>query len=160
MSSDPNSDCLSESELSRLSNEQLVGYIAEMRDGGRPQCTKQALAVLAFGYWDLVHYMVADKVPGADVDDIAAAVIESALRSAFDGRSVGEFVNWLKMIARRRVADFHRGRERKPGAEPLPGEHQGDETIFGAEPYSDAETEVVHIREAAGRVLEQRNEDG
>jgi DNA-directed RNA polymerase specialized sigma24 family protein len=119
------------------------------------------LAVLAFGRWDLVRYIVAQKVPAQEVDDVTALVIESALKSAFDGRSIGEFVNWLKMIAVRRRADFHRDRERGPDTVALPTDGEkddGERTLFDPEPGSEDDTDLVHYREAAGRVLERRSE--
>jgi DNA-directed RNA polymerase specialized sigma24 family protein len=161
MADDADRDCLSESELSRLSDERLLAYIVEQREAGRPHCAKPALAVLAWGYWDLVCYVVGQKLPRQEVEDVAAQVMEGALKSAFDGRSVGEFVNWLKMIAVRRRADFHRDRERDPDTVPLPTggeEDDGERTLFGPEPGSEDDTDLVHYREAAGRVLERRSE--
>jgi DNA-directed RNA polymerase specialized sigma24 family protein len=158
MPEDPDKPCLSETELSRLSDEQLLAYIVEQRDAGRAQCTKQALAVLAFGHWGRIRYWVAAKVPSGEVDDVTAAVIESALSSAFDGRSIGRFIAWLKVIAQRRIADFHRGVERSPGLEPLADEHQGEEEVFGEQPAEESEEEAVLIRETVGRVLEGRSE--
>ena len=54
------------------------------------------------------------KVPREDADDVAQEVFISALKSAFDGNSVGEFVNWLQTITKRRVADYHRARPDDP----------------------------------------------
>ena len=160
MNDDADRDCRSESELDRLSTEQLLAYVLEQRDAGRPQCAKRALALLAWGYWGLVCYVVAAKVPEQDVDDVAGQVMESALKSAFEGTSVGEFVNWLKVIAKRRRADYHRDREKEPPVGPLPG--QGDESdepgLFGPEPGTEDDTELAHFRDAAGRVLEHRKE--
>jgi DNA-directed RNA polymerase specialized sigma24 family protein len=154
----PDEDCLPERELAKLSNEQLLDYIVEQRDAGRPQCAKAALAVLAFGYWDLAYYLVGKNVPTADVQDVTATVIESALKSAFEGKSVGEFVNWLKTIASRRVADYHRDRERRIDADPLPSEHEGDETLFGPEPADEFDAGEISLRETAYRLLERRQE--
>ena len=158
MPDDQDKPCLSETELSRFSDEQLLAYIVEQRESGRPQCAKQALAVLAFGHWGRVHYWVAAKVPAGDVEDVTAAVVESALGSAFDGRSIGRFIAWLKVIAQRRIADYHRGAERSPDVEPLRDEHQGDEEVFGEQPSEESEEEAILTREAVGRVLETRSE--
>lgn len=157
MPDDPDKPCLSETELSRFSDEQLLAYIVEQREAGRSQCTKQALAVLAFGHWDRIHYWVAAKVPTGDVDDVTAAVVESALTSAFDGRSIGRFIAWLKVIAKRRIADFHGKAERSLDLEPLAVEHQGEEEFFGEQPSEGSEEEAVLIRETVGRLLEGRS---
>jgi DNA-directed RNA polymerase specialized sigma24 family protein len=158
MPDDQDKPCLSETELSRFSDEQLLAYIVEQRESGRPQCAKQALAVLAFGHWDRVYYWVAAKVPAGDVEDVTAVVIESALGSAFDGRSIGRFIAWLKVIAQRRIADYHRGAERVPGLEPLADEHEGEEEVFGEQPAEGSQEEAILTREAVGRVLEDRSE--
>lgn len=158
MAPDEETDCRSEAELARLSNEELLDYVVAMREAGRPECAKRALAILAYGYEGLVHYMVADRVPARDVDDVAQTVLISALRSVFLGKTMGEFVNWLKVIARRRIADYHGGVEREPDMLPLADEHEEDEEIFGARPASEAESGAIQTREAFGRVLEGRGD--
>ena len=53
-------------------------------------------------------------------------VMLAAIKSAFDGTSIGEFVVWLnRIVARRGIADFHRDREDDPKVGPLPTEHHG-----------------------------------
>lgn len=145
-------------ELSKLSDEALLAYIQEQREANRPECAKHAIQVLAFGHLERIHYLVAGKVPPEDVDEVAGIVLDSALHSAFDGRSVGEFIVWLKVIARRRIADYHRRREGRPVTTPLVSEHGGEEEIWGEEPAADDDADVIAIREAAGRVLERRTE--
>ncbi len=151
--------CKSEAELDLLGDEQLLAYVIEMREAGRDDCLRAAFGVLAFGYWDFVASLVSKKANPRDIEDLTAVVIESALRSAFDGKTIGEFVNWLKTITARRIADFYRTREGRPSAEPLPSEHAGDDTIFANEPVSEEEGyAAIEIREAAGRVLAGRKE--
>jgi len=75
-----------------------------------------ALRILVFGHWANVERRVRLKVPSADVEDVTADVIYSAVRSAFSGASVGEFVSWLDTITRRRIADYHRARQDPPVA--------------------------------------------
>lgn len=158
MTNGPETDCISESELDRLGTEELVAYMAEQRDSGRPECAKRAMAVLAWGYWDFVCVQVAVKVETQDVEDVGGAALESALRSSFQGKSVGEFVNWLKVIVSRRIADYHRSREREPDIAPLVGEHGDEEEIFGDEPYDADESGAIAVREVTAKVLEERNE--
>ena len=162
MSADPSEfrDCRSEGELAALSDEALLAYIVAEREARRPLCVKRAVSILAFAYEDFVHYKVADKVPPEDVDDVVGTVLESVVKSAFDGRSVGELKSWLKVITQRRIADYHEARGRTPETTPLPGggSDDGEDAVWGIEPGVGDETDVVAIREAAGRVLETRSE--
>lgn len=99
-----------EHELETLDDDVLVSHMREARDAGdRPQAVL-ALQILVFGHWDNVRRRVLLKVPAPDVEDVTGDVIASAIRSAFDGTSVGEFVSWLSRITARRIADFHRDR--------------------------------------------------
>lgn len=137
----PNDDfnCLSESELQRLSSDELIKYIREATDAGRADGAKSALAILCYRHFDDVKRRIALRVPRAEVEDQAMIVMVAALKSAFDGTSIGEFKNWLnKIVARRGIADFHRDREDDPHVGPLPTENQGDEDVWGEEP-SDAD---------------------
>src|SRR5262245_4995603 len=78
-----------------------------------------ALAILVYGHWQNVERRVRMKVPANNVDDLTGDIIVDAIASAFEGKSVGEFVSWLNTITQRSIADFYRrgpGRM-KPGAE-------------------------------------------
>lgn len=153
-------DCRSEGELAALSDEALLAHIVAEREADRPHCVKRAVSILAFGYEDWIRYRVRDKIPIEDVDDVAGTVLESVVRSAFDGRSVGELKSWLKVIVQRRVADYYDHRGRTIQTSPLPdgGNEDGDDGVWGIEPSVGDETDVIAVREAAGRVLEQRND--
>ena len=158
MSEERAEDCRPEHELDRLSDEQLLAYIDEQREAGRPECAKQAFAILAFGHWGRVNGWVAAKVPPDHVEDVAMAVIESTVKAAFDGKTVGEFVNFLKVITGRRIADHTDTAARRLSTEPLQDEHEGSEDVFGAQPSVPSEEEAVLIRECVGRVLERLSE--
>lgn len=106
--SDENFHERSEHELSALSDEQLLAYIKRARDTGRTATMTQAVRVLVWGYLRLVEYRVALKVPRHEADEVVGEIIESALKSAFDGVSKGEFHNWIHTIADRRIADHFR----------------------------------------------------
>lgn len=125
---------LREHELQLLSDDQLIDYVRAARDAGRYGALKLGLAILVFGYMDTVIQRVRLKVPDEDVEDVAAIAVESAAASAFDGRSIGEFRSWLHTITDRRIADYHKRKEGKPKADPLPTEHLGDEEQWGDEP--------------------------
>ncbi len=100
-----------------------------------PTARRSALAILCCRHFDDVVRRVALRVPAEQVEDQAMTVILAAIKSAFDGTSIGEFRVWLnRIIARRGIADFHRDREDDPQVGPLPTEHQGDEEVWGEEP--------------------------
>jgi DNA-directed RNA polymerase specialized sigma24 family protein len=98
---------LGEAELTRLDDDALIGYVRTARRAGHPSA-RDALAVLVFGHWHNVARRVALKVPPASVEDVTSDVLVSAIQSAFDGVSEGEFAVWLRTITARRIADFHR----------------------------------------------------
>ncbi len=112
-----------EAELARLSDDELIAEIATARDAGHNDAARAALGVLAFRRYDDVRRRILIKVPYEDADDVASEVFISALKSAFDGNSVGEFVKWLQTITKRRVADYHRAR---PDEATLPLAEEGD----------------------------------
>ena len=74
---------------------------------------KPAIAVLVYGYWDNLVNRARLKLPDADAEDVAAEAIASAIASAFDGKSVGEFRSWLHTILSRRIADWWEARAQK-----------------------------------------------
>jgi DNA-directed RNA polymerase specialized sigma24 family protein len=117
---------LPEYELQRLTDDELIEHIRAASVTGRHEAGKRALAILVFGYIDLVTARVRLKVPRQDVEDVAADTLASAI-SAFDGHSVGEFRGWLHRIVARRIADYHRRREGKPELVPLDRDDEGDD---------------------------------
>ena len=106
---------MSESELQRLSSDELIDYIREATDAGRADCAQSGLAILCYRHFDDVVRRIALRVPREEVEDQAMIVMLAAIKSAFDGTSIGEFRVWLnRIIDRRGIADFHRDREDKP----------------------------------------------
>lgn len=122
---------LTELELAELSDEELIDYIRAARAAGRGDAVTLALRVLVFGYLEIIERRVALKVPPQDVSEVAAQAMESALKSAFDEESVGQFRSWLNTITSRRIADYHRDREDDPYLVQLPNEHEGDDEVWG-----------------------------
>jgi RNA polymerase sigma factor (sigma-70 family) len=149
---------LREHELQLLTDEDLLAYLQLARKAGRVDLLKRALAVLVFGYMDNVTNRVRLKVPEEDVEDVAAVVLESAISSAFDGRSTGEFRAWLHRIVDRRVADYYRRREGKPKLMRLPTAHLGDEEAWGDEPAEDF-SEAVDASRAFRQTYEELSDD-
>ena len=106
-----------------------------------PTARRPALAILCFRHFDDVVRRISMRVPREHVEDQAMTVMLAAIKSAFDGTSIGEFSVWLnRIVARRGIADFHRDREDEPKLGPLPTEHQGEEEIWGEEPSEADET--------------------
>jgi RNA polymerase sigma factor (sigma-70 family) len=147
---------LPEHQLGVLTDEQLVDYLRRAREAGRHQAMKPAVAVLVYGYWDsLVNRARLKLRSDADAQDVAAEAIASAIVSAFDGKSVGEFRSWLHTILSRRIADWWEAKEQKLAKAPLPSEHEGDEEVWGREPSVDFEGEALFARECVRHALEE-----
>lgn len=119
---------LPEHRLSELNDDQLIEHVIAAREAGDLGQARMAMSILAFGHYQRVYVMVSIKVPTDSVDDVAQEVMAHALKSSFDGRSVGQFVSWLKTITSRRIADFTeratRDRERQAG--PLTGDEEDE----------------------------------
>lgn len=137
---------LPEHGLSGLSDDQLIDYLRAAREAGRHDAMKTAIAVLVFGYHDTLLNRARLKLPETDVADVVAEALISAIASAFDGSSVGEFKSWLHTILSRRIADYHDARTRTPRTAALPGEHAGDDEVWGDEPSEPFEGDALHAR--------------
>lgn len=147
---------LSERQLGDLSDEQLVDYLRRAREAGRHDAMKPAVAVLVYGYWDnLVNRARLKLRSDADAEDVAAEAIASAIVSAFDGKSVGEFRSWLHTILSRRIADWWEAKEQKLDKTRLPSEHQGDEEVWGREPAVGFEGDALFAQGCIRQALEE-----
>lgn len=140
-----------EHELALLTDDELIAYIVAARDAGFADEARVAMGILAFRRLGDVRRRVAIKVPKADVDDVAMEVMASALKAAFAGECMGEFVSLLHTITDRRVADFHRSR--KPQDDPLPEENAGDEDVWGRTLATDDFTVEIDLRAVADQAL-------
>lgn len=145
---------LNPNELQRHSSDDLIAYIRTAAADGHADRAQEALAVLSFRHFDDVVRRVSMRVPRQDVEDIAMVAITEAIRSAFDGTSIGEFVNWLHTIVDRRgIADYHRNREREPKTAPLPTEHLGEDDVWGEEPAVSDEAGAVVVQSVIDECL-------
>lgn len=145
---DPNFPERDEHELSRLDDDALLAYLLKARVAGRLEAATTALRVLVWGYLDIIEMRVRLKVPTHEVDEVVGTVMESALKSAFDGTSEGEFRSWVHTIADRRIADFHR-RSRLDTTQ-LP---DGSEESGGRDIPQPADEGVVDIQRAVDIAL-------
>jgi RNA polymerase sigma factor (sigma-70 family) len=147
---------LSERQLENLSDEQLVDYLRRAREARRHDAMKLAVALLVYGYWDnLVNRARLKLRSDADAEEVAAEAVASAIVSAFDGKSVGEFRSWLHTILSRRIADWWEAKEQKLDKTRLPSEHLGDEEVWGREPSVGFEGEALFARECIRHALEE-----
>lgn len=144
---------LSESELQRLTDDELIDHIRKATAAGRPDAAHAALAILCWRRFDDIVRRVSMKVPRNLAEDVAMEAMLSAIRSAFDGVSIGEFVNWLNRIVSRRIADFHRDKEREPDTSLLPTEHQGEDDVWGEEPSEADRTGEVEVQSVIDECL-------
>ena len=138
---------LPEHQLSELSDEQLVDYLRAAREAGAHEAMKPAIGMLVYGYWDVLVNRARLKLPPADVEDVASEAMSSAIASAFDGKSVGEFRAWLHTILSRRIADHLEARKRKPKTEKLATEHDGSDEVWGDEPSEEFEGDALFASE-------------
>jgi RNA polymerase sigma factor (sigma-70 family) len=150
---------LPEHQLRSRSDGQLIAYLRSARQAGRLDAMKPAIGLLVYGYWDSLVNRARLKLSYADAEDVAAEAAASAIASAFDGRSVGEFRSWLHTILARRIADYHEARRRRAGSTALPSEHQGDEEVWGRDPATPFEGEALPALECLARAYEELEHD-
>jgi RNA polymerase sigma factor (sigma-70 family) len=153
---------LPEHQLDTLSDEQLIDYLRRARAAGRHDAMKPPVATLVYGYWDtLVNRARLKLRTEADAEEVAAETVLSAIASAFDGSSVGEFRSWLHTILSRRIADWWEAKEQKLDKTSLPSEHHGDEEVWGREPSAGFEGDALFaqecVRAALGEIEDPRH---
>jgi len=137
-------------ELDRLDDDALVAYARAARDAGDHAAGGRAIAFLVYGHWPNVERRVGMKVPREHVEDVTADIVASAIPSAFDGTSAGEFRAWLTTITKRRIADHHRRAEKTPPTVPL----VSDPDDAGArDPAAASEEGLVETRDVVERLL-------
>jgi RNA polymerase sigma factor (sigma-70 family) len=143
-------------ELDRLDDDSLIAYIRAARHAGDRSAAGRALGVLVFGHWRNVERRVRLKVPAEHVEDVTEDIVLSAIQSAFDGTSVGEFVSWLRRITQRRIADFHRRAESVPRLVPLVADP--DAAPRAPDPAVASEEGAIEAQDAVDRVLARLSE--
>ena len=147
---------LPEHQLIELSDDELISYMRAAREAGRSEAMKLAVAVLVYGYWDILVARARLKLDPSDAEDVASEAVSSAIASAFDGKSVGEFRSWMHTILSRRIADYHEARKRRPPTAQLASE--GDDEYTGREPHIEPEGDALFARECVRRALEELEE--
>ncbi len=147
---------LKEHELSSLSDQQLIDYVGAARDADKLDDAQTALGVLVFRHYANVRGRVRMKIPADDVEDIAMEAVTSAIRSAFDGTSRGEFHGWLHKIVSRRIADYHG--KNTIDTTPLPEEHGDDESVWGVSGIEPDPTTAVDVESVIEQALGELSE--
>ncbi|MCB0828295.1 MAG: hypothetical protein KDB62_05745 [Solirubrobacterales bacterium] len=148
---------MDEPKLADLSDEHLIQHLVRARDGGDRDQFKRSIDLLVYRRYDHIVGKVGLKVPEQDVEDVAMNAITSAIGSFdFRGTTMGEFVSGLNTITERRIADYHRHRERDAKDERLGGD--ADEDSQGIEPKeTDRETGGVALRMVVDQVISRRS---
>ena len=144
-------------ELQALGDDALIAYMRAAHDAGQPAVGRRALMFLVYGHERNVKRRLW-KLPKHAVDDVAHDALVRAIAAAFDGSSVGEFRSWLNTIVDRAAIDWHRKAKRRPKETLLPSEHQGEDDVWGEEPFTDSAAGEVEARIVIEEVLATFNE--
>jgi DNA-directed RNA polymerase specialized sigma24 family protein len=144
--------------LDRMTDEELVAYVVDAFSAGHYEAGRRAAGMVVWRQQPLIEVRVAAKVPTQHCEDVVSAVLKSFVESAFRGKVIHSVRAFVMTIAQRRIADFHRERERHPDQIPLVGEHVGEDDAYGEEESVEDETEVVAFMDAIERVLAGRSE--
>jgi DNA-directed RNA polymerase specialized sigma24 family protein len=145
---------LPDHELDRRDDDRLIEYLRHARAKGDLGEVDRVVARLAYGYLATIRRRVSLRIPDERVEEVAWDVLESALKSVFDGSSQGEFRALMGTIIQRRVADFWKKHGGDPKLVPLVGEHEREDDVWGEEPAVEGpEPGYVDVRDAIERAL-------
>lgn len=150
---------MKEHELVGLADEELIAYLVRARRAGNEAAAGLALSVFAYRHFEDLARVAKAKLPTrSDAEDCAQQALEGVLKTAFRGEVVAEALGLLYRILHRRVADFHRDRERKPPPAALP-EEQDDEERHSADAAVEPDaTGAIDVGDVAERCYQRRSE--
>ena len=152
-----------QNDLAQLEDEQLIEYVVAARDAGDIEAISLAVYVFVYGRLPMIETMVALKTPPHVRDDLVATILSDVCISAsrsFEGEHVGQFVNFIRTVTSRRIAD-HTDREKKRLSTDSLGPFGPEDDRWGAEPMekpADPEGELL-VKEAIERVMSTRSEE-
>lgn len=146
---------LTEHELQRKSDDELVGYICGARAEGDLRAVRTGVAILTWGNMSFIAAKMRLRVPPEHADEVAREAFEKAAMGAFRGECVGEFRSWLNTIINGTAADWMRRCYRRAGPH---GEVSLDDLDGGAEPFFASEGGAVELRLVTDEVLAEMNE--
>jgi RNA polymerase sigma factor (sigma-70 family) len=118
-------------QLNNLSDEDLIAYVRDAREAGARDEARAAIQILVYGHRRDIERKVQLKMKEHAVDEVADSALIRAVKSSFDGESVGQFKSWLWTIVSRQIADWYELQKRRPDETVLPEEHEGNEEIWG-----------------------------
>jgi DNA-directed RNA polymerase specialized sigma24 family protein len=105
----------SEAQLSGLSDEDLVGYVARAKRAGADEHARTATFLLLYRHENRMRRKVQAQLPAflahhSDTVEewVLAKVWASALKLPLKGESAGEWTNWCKQVVTRQVVSFWR----------------------------------------------------
>ena len=105
----------SEAQLSRLSDEELVAYVARAKRAKADEHARTATFLLLYRHEQRMRRKVQAQLPAflahhADTIEewVLAKVWGSALKLPLKGESAGEWTNWWKQVVTRQVVSFWR----------------------------------------------------
>lgn len=148
---------------SKLSDEQIIENSVAARDAGHRDEFIHWVRVFVARRLPMVRGMVRLKISHQeDQENVEQDILVSAMESAhrIQGSHPGEFVNWLKTIARCRIADYHERRKRGEQHEtPMEISSSDDEEAHALE-IADLEDEhgAIGVYDLVHRVLATRSE--
>ena len=148
---------LTPAQLQGLTDEELIDYLDRAREAGDASAQREAIGYLAYSFEGIIKARVTAAVPKREVEDVTGEVMHSLVRAAFDGKLIGQFGAFVRTITKRRIADFHRDRKRRPRTDSLAEEHEGDGEISGGRAQVDDELGAADLRDVIGRLLATRN---
>lgn len=118
-------------QLANLADEDLIAYVRSARSAGARTDARAAIQILVYGHRRDIERKVRLKMKEHAIDEVADRALVRAVKSTFDGESVGQFKSWLWTIVDREIVDWYRAAERRPVETALPEEHEGSEEIWG-----------------------------
>lgn len=133
-----------------LSDEKIIEYVVTARDAGESEVIREALGILVYGRLPFLTVFIAKRLKGnrQDAEDVADKVMENVMTSSFDGESVGQFINWMKLMAVRRSIEFNQKAEKAKKNVPYDPDDPEDRGGLPSDPGRTGESEVTMVVEA------------
>jgi DNA-directed RNA polymerase specialized sigma24 family protein len=140
----------SQTEIQELSDDHVIAYVVLARNAGESDAIREALGILVYGRLRFLTAFIAKRLKGnwQDAEDVADKVMENVITSSFDGESVGQFINWMKLMAVRRSIEFNQKAEKAKKDVPYDPDDPEDRTRLPSDPGGTGETEVTMVLDA------------
>jgi RNA polymerase sigma factor (sigma-70 family) len=146
-------------QLNNLSDEDLIAYVRSARSAGARHDARAAIQILVYGHRRDIERKVRLKMKEHAIDEVADRALVRAVKSSFDGESVGQFKSWLWTIVSREIADWYELQKRRPDEVALPEEHEGNEEIWGVSATVEMDLDAaVDTRRCIDRAMDGLND--